>query len=205
MKRYFDMILLALCLAGWLGVTPALRAQNTAAADAARQEAEDRYKRLTAEIMNLKESQALLQQHINALEKSLRDLADQVNRANNSAVTQERINRLAEQIQKVDEARLADGRRVADTIEGLQNAIKHAVAAPRSRPPPTRTSPGSQPPSGEYFEYVVQKGDTLTVIVRLYNDQNIKVSLKEVQDANPNVDWNRLQIGQKILVPKPKS
>jgi LysM repeat protein len=30
-----------------------------------------------------------------------------------------------------------------------------------------------------------------------------KITMKQVQDANPGVNWNRLRIGQKIVIPTP--
>ncbi len=210
MRRYLDLIILAPGLAGWLGLAPIVRAQNTAAADAARAEAEDRYKRLNAEVGNLKENLALVQQQISSLEKSLRELSDQVSRANNNSATQEKINRLAEQLQKVDEARVADNKRVAETMEDLRKALKTAAAAPPPRSPTTSSgashgaSTSSSTGNEECFEYVVQRGDTLSGIVKLYNQQNLKVTSKAIKEANPTVKWDRLQVGQKILVPKPK-
>ncbi|MCX8090325.1 MAG: LysM peptidoglycan-binding domain-containing protein [Verrucomicrobiae bacterium] len=47
-------------------------------------------------------------------------------------------------------------------------------------------------------EYVVQKGDTFDSIGRKHG-----ISWKAIQDANPNVDPKRLQIGQKIVIPAP--
>jgi TolA-binding protein len=211
MKRYLEMVILASCLAGWVGLTPTLGAQNPAAADAAREEAEDRYRRMTAEVATLKENLALAQQQISALEKSIRELSEQVTRANNHAASQEKIARLAEQLQKVDEARMADNKRVTETMEDLRKAIKSAAALPPSRPPVSSGGTSHGPSVGgttaneECFEYVVQKGDTLSGIVKLYNEQKIKVTTKGVKDANPTVKWDRLQVGQKILVPKPKS
>ncbi len=211
MRRYLDLILLAPFLAGWLGLAPLVRAQNTAAAEAAREEAEDRYKRLAAEVGNLKENLALVQQQISSLEKSLRELSDQVSRANNNSATQEKINRLAEQLQKVDEARVADNKRFTETMEDLRKALKTAAAAPPSRPPVTppgsSRGPSTSSSAGneECFEYVVQKGDTLSGIVKLYNQQNLKVTSKAIKEANPTVNWDKLKVNQKILVPKPKS
>jgi len=40
--------------------------------------------------------------------------------------------------------------------------------------------------------------------VKRYNDEKIPVTTKAIKNANPNVDWNRLRIGQKIFIPKPK-
>jgi LysM repeat protein len=207
MRRNLEILLLVPCLAGWLGLAPTLGAQNTAAADAAREEAEDRYKRLTAEVGTLKENLALVQHQMSALEKNFRELTEQVNRANNNAATQESIKRLADQLQKVDEARVADNKRVTETMEELRKALKTAAAAPPPRSLPTAHSPAPTSAAGneECFEYAVQKGDTLSGIVKLYNQQNIKVTTKGIKEANPTVNWDKLRVGQKILVPKPKA
>jgi LysM repeat protein len=53
--------------------------------------------------------------------------------------------------------------------------------------------------------YTVQAGDHhLGVIVKRYNDEKIPVTMRSIMNANPTVDWNRLKIGQKINIPKPK-
>ncbi len=31
------------------------------------------------------------------------------------------------------------------------------------------------------------------------------ISLKQAMEANPGVDWNRLKVGQKIVIPRPES
>lgn len=58
--------------------------------------------------------------------------------------------------------------------------------------------------TGEGFEHPIAKGDTLGAVVQAYRDQGIKVTRKMVQDANPNVNWDKLVIGRKIFIPKPK-
>jgi hypothetical protein len=39
--------------------------------------------------------------------------------------------------------------------------------------------------------------------VQKYRKENIMVTEKAIRDANPGVDWDRLQIGKKIFIPKP--
>ncbi|MBN8689776.1 MAG: C40 family peptidase [Armatimonadetes bacterium] len=45
--------------------------------------------------------------------------------------------------------------------------------------------------------HVVQKGDNDHTIARKYG-----ISVAELHKSNPNVNWNRIQIGQKLTVPK---
>ncbi|MEY2466978.1 MAG: N-acetylmuramoyl-L-alanine amidase, partial [Verrucomicrobiota bacterium] len=54
------------------------------------------------------------------------------------------------------------------------------------------------PPTPSTQEYAIVKGDTFSSIAKHYG-----VTIKAIQDANPNVDPKKLKIGQKILVPAP--
>jgi LysM repeat protein len=56
--------------------------------------------------------------------------------------------------------------------------------------------------------YTIKSGDTLQAIVAAYNEvfksKGMKtITLKQAMDANPNVDWNRLIVRQKIVIPNP--
>lgn len=68
-------------------------------------------------------------------------------------------------------------------------ALQKVAAAPKST-----GSPKSPSPAGP-GEYVVAKGDNLGSIARKNG-----ISLKAIQDLNPGVNPNRLQIGQKLKV-----
>ena len=54
----------------------------------------------------------------------------------------------------------------------------------------------------EGFEYVVQKGDTLSRIVQLFRQHNLNVSAKAITDANPKVTWDKLAVGLRLFIPK---
>jgi len=49
----------------------------------------------------------------------------------------------------------------------------------------------------------VARGDTLSTIVEAYREQNIKVTLDSILKANPGLKPERLQVGQKIIIPAP--
>jgi LysM repeat protein len=75
------------------------------------------------------------------------------------------------------------------SIAKLEEAAKARAAAPRA-------AKGGEPVVAGPGEYVVKPGDTGVKIARA-----IGASLADLQAVNPNVDWNRLKVGQKIRVP----
>ena len=206
MKR----VLAAVVLTSLIGVG-ATRAAD-AVALAAEQEAEERYKRINATVDEIQNTQAAQQRQISALATEFSKLRDEIARNNDRAVTQDALKRLNEQILKVDEARLTDNKKIYEALEKLGSTIKSLPTPPVPRPhdTPPASNPGAQrngtnpPLDGEFFEYTVQSGDYLDFIVKAYRDQKIPVTRKSVEDANPNVKWNKLRIGQKLLIPKPK-
>ena len=60
------------------------------------------------------------------------------------------------------------------------------------------------PPSANPETYVVQSGDTLSVIVQAYNEKGIKVTTKQILKANPGLVPEKMKVGQKIFIPAPK-
>ncbi len=62
--------------------------------------------------------------------------------------------------------------------------------------PPVATEEPTQAPSGEQTIYVVKKGDTLWAIAIEYG-----ITLKVLQDANPDVNPRTLHVGQKLVIP----
>ena len=213
MKRAL-VLLASLCV-----LTGVLRAAD-AVAIATQQEAEERLKRLTATIEEFQTSQAAQQKQINMLASDVSKLREDAARNNNNAETQESIRRLREQILKVDESRIADNKRIQEALEKLARAIADIAKA---GPPPTSARPPRIPPSDPAppsdntgagqrapsntlqpgFDYIIKSGDALSVIVQKYRKEGIMVTSQSIKEANPNVDWDKLQIGKKIFIPKP--
>lgn len=173
---------------------------GNAAAVAAQQEAEERYKQMAATVEEMKETQAAQQKKIAALAAELEKLREEVVKAGNNAATTDSLKRLADQIQEVDKKRVTDNERILAEFARLGKAIS---TTPASRPPSTNPPPTTVV-SGEGFDYVIAKNDTLGDIVMAYRKQGINVTRKLVMDANPTVKWEALRIGQKIFIPKPK-
>ena len=186
-----------------------------AVAIAAQREAEENLKRLTATISEVQTAQEEQRKQITGLSAEIDKVRGEITKANNNAATQESLKRLSDQIIKVDERRIADNKHVEEALEQLKRLIVERPTPP-SRPPrdtspPPSTNPGNTTPRvsttggpDEGFEYSVQQGDRLDLIVKAYREQKIMVTSKMVMDANPTVKWERLKVGQKIFIPKPK-
>lgn len=203
MKRALAGILFSCVLA-----TASLSAAD-AVTLAAQQEAEERYKNLLARFEEMQAAQMALEKRISALSSDFGKLRDEVARNNNNTATQESIRKLNEQILKVDESRIADNKRVQEGLEKLGATIKTAVNRPPPRTEPVIVAPrtpvnNSANAVQDGFEYVIQSGDHLGLIVKRLNEEKINVTSKAIMDANPTVDWRKLKIGQKIFIPKPK-
>jgi TolA-binding protein len=209
MKPAFLMMLTALL------AVPAF-AQADAVAIAAQREQEENVKRLTATVQEVQEAQQRQQERVSALAGEIDKLRSEVAKANNNAATHEAIKRLSDQIVKVDQERVLDNKKVYEALGELKKLILDRPAPPSPRPPVRDVAP-AVPPGGngsrvtpppniseEGFEYIIQRDDTLSHIVTAYQKQGIKVTQKQVMDANPAVKWNALRIGQKIFIPKPK-
>lgn len=205
MKRFFLVLLFAAGL-----FTHSLLAQtpSTASAIADRQETEERYKRISADMESMLAANLTLQKKVSALENELQKLREdqsQLRSANNNNNTTESLKRLAEKIQEVDRKREADKELIRDDIAKLGKKLSEPSPRSPSKPllvPETSTSPEKG------FPHSIESGDTLGRIVSEYNAafkaKGMKtITQKQVMDANPNVAWNKLKIGQKIFVPAP--
>lgn len=78
-------------------------------------------------------------------------------------------------------------------------AIPVAAAAPAAAPAEFSTeAPKAEPPDGK--RHVVIKGETLTSIAKHYS-----ITITDLKKANKEVDERKLQIGQTLTIPSPKT
>ncbi len=182
-----------------LPATSHFGAAQNAVALADRQEAEERYRRMNARIEALEEALQSYQQRINTLNDEVRGLRAEIARLgarNEGAASQGAIEQLAEKIREVDRKREKDNKEVLEELAKFGRNLK--TGSPPPRPTPT---PSTGPEKG--YEYTIREGDTLSGIVASLREQGFNVTQKQVENANPNAKWTRLQIGQKIFIPAP--
>lgn len=190
-------------------IAPSLRAQNAAAVIAERQEADERYKRMAADVESSLAANVTLQKKIFALENELQKLREdvsQLRKASNNDHTSESLRKLTEKIQEVDRKREADKELIIAEFGKLGKKLETSPS-PRTPPRPI-VAPETNLTPDKGYPYVIKANDTLSAIVADINSQfksnGMKtITQKQVSDANPNVNWNKLKIGQKIFIPAP--
>ncbi|MCW5551347.1 MAG: LysM peptidoglycan-binding domain-containing protein [Verrucomicrobiae bacterium] len=167
--------------------------------DACAQDAatEERLNRLNGLVQDLLEDKAIQKRQIESLTREVQTLREQLARPVGNFASQEELRKLAEKLQEVDRKREADKELILKEFEKLVKLVASRKPAPPATPP---TAPGGE---GKFFEYTVAQGDTLSAIMQAYRDQGVKVTLKQILDANPGLVPERMPVGQKIFIPAP--
>jgi LysM repeat protein len=220
MKRFFCAAIILLALG-----TPALMRGQDAAL-------EERLNKLTGQIEDLRAAREADQKRIADLTRELEIVREQAAKPNANYASQDDLRRLAEKMQELDKNREHDKDLILKEINKLGKAVAapvpsakksattgdgaSAASVPvptppskRSQPaPPENSGPGprtdSKPTSPEKgYEYIIKQGDTLSLIVQAYHDQNIKITVDQILKANPGLKPEKLPVGKKIFIPEP--
>ena len=193
-----------LAVAGLLCASLPARAQDAAVAAAEREEREANYKRMATKMEGIEETLHAQSKRIDKLISeisSLREEVDRLKNRNESAAVQENLRHLAEKIEEVDKKRVADGESVTRKLKEISKGVTKMAETPVLPAPPTKQKP--EPPGRDDKAYTIKEGDTLVRIVTELRAQNYKITQKQVMDANPGVNWNRLKPGQTVIIPAP--
>ena len=189
----------AVMLAGLCGAVP-LQGQDPAV--------EDRLTRIEGQIRDLLAAQAEIQKRMAGLVRELSELRDEVRSGTGEWATRAEVRRLGEAIQEVDRKRREDYEKIAQELQQLAKLLAPGGGGRSSRPSAEerteRRRSGSDATAELGYEYVVKPGDTLYAIIQAYREEGINVTLSDVLKANPGLNPNRLQVGQKIFIPQPK-
>ena len=196
MKKIFIFLAAALMVAS----------QKVEAQDAALME---RLNKLSGLIDDLIAARDVQNKKIDELAKAVDALQQQQSKPNASYATQDDLKGLRESLKEIDRKRQEDNEHI---LKELGNLGKTLRTPPKPSGPTENTGSGTKtpdttgvnPPHPEKgFEYVVKENDTIIAIAKAYNDQGIKVTVKQILDANPKVKPETLKVGQKIFIPAP--
>jgi len=182
-----------------LSAPAALRAQDAAT--------EERLNKLSGQIEDISAAQEVLRKQLASLMKDVDSLREQAAKPSPSYARPEDLNRLADAIKEVDRKRIEDAEKIHSELLKLRKLLETPIPSTRrtstARSSRDNSSASSTSTPEKGFEYVIRSGDTLDAIVMAYREKNIKVTVKEIIDANPGLVPERLQIGQKIFIPAP--
>ncbi|MEN9572832.1 MAG: hypothetical protein RL514_687 [Verrucomicrobiota bacterium] len=215
MKR----ILLFTALAGWLAL-PAARAQNLVG-DAVRQELEDRLRRVERDLEAVKEANDLLRKRLAELQRNASLVEDAAAKAATktsnilqTTASKEELHQLRDALKESERRRSEDQKKLTDMLERLQRelsaappAVASPVRPPKANPPPEKPKSSSTGVSDTGVYHVVEKNQTVSEIIKAYNDDQkakgrpSKLTLQQLAAANPNADMNKVRAGQKLFIP----
>ncbi len=214
-------------LAGWLALAGGVRAQ-TLVGDAVRQEMDDRLRRTERDLETLKETNESLRRKVATLETAINEfgrLSVERDRAHNNflklTASKEELGQLERALKESEHRREADKKLFVEKFEALQKLIASAPLSaaqpPSHRPSQDRndspgvgrkTSSSGGADTGVY--HLVEKNQTASEILKAYNDdlkskgRAGKITLKQLEAANPGTDINRVRTGQKLFIPIPE-
>lgn len=217
MKR----LLLATALGALLALPGGAPAQNIVA-DVARQELEDRLRRVERDLESVKEANDSLRKKLSSVDTVVTEVSRAaVERANSNnnllklTASKDELAQLERALKESEQRREADKKWFVEQLKELSKVMGAATSAPPPfTPTPTPKSSKSKaaaspgvPDTGVF--HLVEKNQTALEILKAYNDDQKakgragKLTLKQLETANPGADMNRLRAGQKLFIPIP--
>jgi septal ring factor EnvC (AmiA/AmiB activator) len=197
MKR-FSLILTVLVVT----MVAPVRAQDVASL-------EERVKRLNGYVQDLQEANANQKKQIEGLERDLAALREQLqNQPKTAAVSPDDLRELARKIQDVDEKRKSDNELIAREIKALAKVAAGSPSGRSTQSPRANANRSGPLPADlpkEALEHTVVEGEFLSTIAAAYSkEKGVKITTALILKANPTLKPERMQVGQKILIPIPE-
>jgi nucleoid-associated protein YgaU len=182
-----------------LGLAPLARSQDAAT--------EERLNKLSGQIEDLIAAQKAQQKQLAELSRELEAVREQSGKPNNNYASQEDLKRLAESVKEIERKRADDQEKIQAEFAKLEKLLSASPSKKSASPQKDKDSapaPADKSvPNEKGYEYTIQQGDTLSVIVQAYKEKNIKITVDQILKANPGLNANRLRPGQKIWIPAP--
>jgi LysM repeat protein len=179
-----------------------LRAQDAATTE--------RLDKLNGLVQDLIEDKAGTKKQLAEMSKEIQSLREQMAKPSGNYASADDLRRLAEKLQEVDKKRVEDNERIVKKLDELAKTLTGATTARKKpavsieKPADTATTGSSSVIPDKGFEYIVQSGDSLSVIAAAYKEKGIKVSVDQILKANPNLKPTNMKVGQKIFIPAPE-
>jgi len=179
---------------------------SAAAARAQDDATQQQINKLSSQVQDLLDAQALQAKRITALETEISELHDKSSQPGAAdTANADDLKKLADQVQELAKKQQADNDLILKEIGKLGKA-SGSSSGHRSTPSvTTNTATAGSSAGGKEngYEYKVAERDTLSIIARAYREQGIKVTSDQILKANPGLNPNSLKVGQKIFIPAP--
>lgn len=213
-----------------LALPGAASAQNPVA-DAIRQDQEERLRRVERDLESVKEANDSLRKKLGELQRNAslveESAAKAATRSSNilqTTASKEELNQLRDALKESEHRREADKKLFLEKFDELRKLMASAPAVPafsapastrhaKERSDPaggsrTKSAPSGVPDTGVY--HLIEKNQTALEILKAYNDDQKargrpgKITLRQLEAANPGTDMNKLRAGQKLFIPIPE-
>jgi len=164
--------------------------------------------KLNGQLQDALDAQAVQAKRITALEKEISELRDKSSQPTvaNTANADD-LKKLADQVQEIDKKRQEDRELILKEIGKLGKVSGSPASSHKAPPAVSTTAPENPVPAitspQKGYEYIIKRNDTLSIVVKAYRDQGIKVTVDQILKANPGLDPKSLKVGQKIFIPAP--
>jgi TolA-binding protein len=165
--------------------------------------------KISGQIQDLLEAQSRQNVRIQEMERKLAELTEKVNApVVNESASREDLRKLAEKMQEMDRKRQEDRDLMLQQIEKLAKvaaatpppaAVHHPVR--NDDPPADKDNAPKDATPQKGYEYEVQEGDNLGLILKAYHAKGVKVTKRQIIDANPKINPDVLIPGKKIFIP----
>jgi len=189
-----------------LGFTTSLTAQDAAT--------EERLNKLSGRMDDLLAAQEAIRKQLTDLAREIENVREQASKPTGNYANQEDLVRLKKAVEEVDRKRIEDADNVHTELLKLRKVLETPLPAPptkrnsaalREKEREKETSIPDKPVGDEkVYPYVIQSGDTLSVIAQAYREKNIKMTVDQILKANPGLNEKKLKVGQKIFIPAPQ-
>jgi septal ring factor EnvC (AmiA/AmiB activator) len=168
---------------------------------------EERLNQLSGKIEDLIAGQEAQRKQLAELRREIESLREQASKPTGNFAAQEDLKRVADAVKEVDRKRLDDYEKIRSTIKDLGATLASQSSQKSSRrqdPPVQQVANVEKTPKNEKgFEYTIKAGDTISAIIAAYREQNIKVTEKQIMNANPGLVPEKMKLNQKIWIPAP--
>jgi hypothetical protein len=185
----------------------------------------EEFRRLQGEVADLRDAKSADQRRISELSRKVEQLQSALRSAEErttmklgDTITREDLKKVLDRVTEVDEKRENDRKVILEEFDKLAKTLSKPSIADNSR---TRRQNSREPEKeketekepeafeGTVYPHKVEPNQTVSQIIEWWNTSLKKeglpaVTYSQVKKANPKLDFNRIRVGQEILLPVPE-